>query len=109
MDVTKDVIRMGMHLFELSIKKDRIPRKNCIVDQLKKHIDHDLKRWKDDELLCRIVERVQVKLNEDITVFVFALTQLQDVYTHYLQSNFFRELEKINTFDDDVNLNWFKD
>ena len=45
----------------------------------------------------------------DVTVFLFSLTQLQDVYTRYLRYNFFIDLERINTFDENVDLNWFSD
>jgi hypothetical protein len=43
----------------------------------------------------------------DVTIFLFALTQLQDVYTVYLRYQFFIDLESISTYDEDINLNWF--
>jgi hypothetical protein len=43
----------------LSVKKDRIPKKNCIMEMVEKHFDNEIKAWEIDPELKRIIDPVK--------------------------------------------------
>lgn len=42
-------------------------------------------------------------------MFLYGLTQLQDVYTEFLKLEFYNLLELKDVLDDRINMNWFNE
>jgi hypothetical protein len=95
-----------IHSYICSIRKDRIPNKNRVLELVERYIHEHMACWKKDALLAQIENVLSRVFLMESSVLLYGLSMLPSDYVHYLNREFFNDLEKINTLDGEFNINW---
>ncbi|CAD8053938.1 unnamed protein product [Paramecium sonneborni] len=94
--IIKEKFQLSIKLYILSVKRDMVPKKLFITQQVEENLQN-----------TELNSILKSQLLLDLQVFLYALTQIQDIYTMFFKQDFFTYIEMQDILDDNINLNWF--